>query len=810
MLNYKCILTFLYIILPFTAMAFPPPAHSLSGTVKDASGSPMYGAVVTIPDLKAGAVADSEGRYIINNLPRGRFLVQVHMLSYSTVTSTVLVEGQTTLNFTLNESVLERDEVVVTGSSLATEQRKSPTPIQSIRLKELQENASSNVIDAITRLPGVTQVSTGPAISKPIIRGLGSNRILTISDGIRQEGQQWGDEHGIEIDDYNVSRIEVLKGPASLAYGSDALAGVINIISDEPAEQKKLSGNLSLNYQSNNGLLAGHAAVGGRRSGLSWNVYGTAKAAHDYRNQYDGYVHNSRFSNTNYGASIGLHRKWGYSRLSITSFNQQVGIAEGDRDSATGRFLSLANNNGVEEEVPTTDEDGRSYAKRVPRQQIGHQKLAWSNSFYLGNSGRIGLTLGYQQNTRREFEDVLQPDEPGLQFLLKTYSYDLKYYFPFFSGWQITAGINGMHQRNNNKGIEFLIPDYTLTDAGVYAIARRDLGKWSLSGGLRYDHRTISSSPLYLDSTGQRTEEQEGGGTIKFASFRRSFSNPTGSIGVAYSLTGRTTLKLNFASGYRAPNIAELSANGVHEGTIRYEYGNNALKAENSLQADLGVEYNADHIHFNAALFYNYISNFIFIRKLTAVDGTDSIPSVGNEEGYPAFVYNQSDAHLYGGELYLDVHPHPLDWLHLENTFSYVRGKSIGGTDSTANLPYIPSARWLIELRVQKRSFNSWLKNGFAKLGLDVNFSQSEIFSAYNTETSTQGYTLLSAGLGFDIHSRKQKTICSIILAGQNLLNTPYQNHLSRLRYAPFNYANGRQGIYNTGRNVSLLLKFPF
>ena len=139
MLNYKCVLAFFCFILPFTVAAFSPPGNALSGTVKDSLGAPMYGAVITIPDLKAGAVADSEGRYSIKNLPRGRFLVQVHMLSYNTITTSVLIEGATTHNFRLNESVLDRAEIVVTGSSLATEQRKSPTPIQSIRLRELQE-----------------------------------------------------------------------------------------------------------------------------------------------------------------------------------------------------------------------------------------------------------------------------------------------------------------------------------------------------------------------------------------------------------------------------------------------------------------------------------------------------------------------------------------------------------------------------------------------------------------------------------------------------------------------------------------------
>jgi iron complex outermembrane receptor protein len=447
---------------------------------------------------------------------------------------------------------------------------------------------------------------------------------------------------------------------------------------------------------------------------------------------------------------------------------------------------------------------------QTPYQRIEHRKLAWNNSFYLNNGSRLGLTVGYQQNDRKEYEDVLTPEDAGLHFLLKTINYDVKYFFPLINGWQVTAGINGMQQDNENKGVEFLIPDYSLFDVGVYAITRKDIGKWSLSGGLRYDRRSLTSDVLYLDSIGERTGELEEAGVVKFNGFDRSFSNFTGSAGASYSLTERTTLKVNIASGYRAPNIAELSANGVHEGTIRYEYGNNDLKAENSLQADLGIEYNAEHIYVNGALFYNYISNFIFIRKLINTAGTDSIPEAGNEEGYPAFVFNQSNARLFGGEVYVDMHPHPLDWLHLENTFSYVRGMRIGESDSTTNLPFMPAARWLVELRVQKRSFNNWFRNGYVKAGMDLNFTQDQVFSAFNTETATPGYTLFSAGAGIEVAGRNQKTICSISLAGQNLFDTPYQSHLSRLKYAPENTATGRTGIYGVGRNISLLVRFPF
>ncbi len=802
----KRFILFLFCLVPLWARA---QSSSLSGRITDTSQAPVQGAIVSLPDLRTGAVSDADGRYFIDHLPRGNYLVQVHMIGFSTLTVTLHIEGSTHRDFLLSESVLERNEVVVTGTSLATEMRKSPVPIASVPMKDLQENASTNIIDAVSRIPGVNQVTTGPAVSKPIIRGLGANRILVVSDNVRQEGQQWGDEHGIEIDDYNVSKVEVLKGPASLAYGSDALAGVINIVTDEPYSERGAKGNFSLNYQTNNGLLAGHLNLSGNKRGLSWKVYGTGKMAHDYQNNYDGYVFNSRFRNADFGAMLGVNKQWGYSRLSFSSFNQTLGIAEGDRDSA-GNFVKPVNLNGVESIETVSGADGLSYQKQHPYQIINHQKLAWNNSLFLHNGARLGLTLGFQQNTRKEMDNVLEPATPGLHFLLHTYSYDLKYFFAPVRDWQITAGVNGMYQHNSNKGVEFLIPDYALFDIGAYAIARRDIGKWSLSGGLRYDNRTLHSTALFVDSTGEKVDERTPWNFVKFNAFNRSFSNITGSVGASFSVTKRLTLKANLASGYRAPNIAELSANGVHEGTIRYEYGNNELKAENSLQADLGVDFQSDHIYCNASVFGNYIRNFIYLRKLVGANGTDSIPAVNDQEGYSAFAYDQADALLYGGELYIDLHPHPFDWLHFDNTFSYVRGKRLSDvSDSTENLPSIPPARWLSELRVQKNNLGRTLRNGYVKLGLDVNFAQDNVFGAYATETPAAAYALLQAGLGFELVSKKQQTLCSFVLSVQNLLDTPYQSHLSRLRYASLNEATGRTGIWNMGRNISLLLRVP-
>ncbi|MCW3463179.1 TonB-dependent receptor [Chitinophaga nivalis] len=781
-------------------------ANSLTGKITDKLlHTPLPGATVYLPDLRVGAAANAEGVYTISNLPKGKYVVEVHSIGYAAYSSLVTITGATTLDVELSETLIEKNEVVITGANLATSARKTPTPISIIRRDYLDDHISTNIIDAIAKVPGVTQLSTGPAISKPFIRGLGYNRVVVIGDGVRQEGQQWGDEHGIEIDDNNVGKIEVLKGPASLTYGSDALAGVINIVSPDPLPLGKIKGNVSANYQTNSGLMAYHADIAGNNNGFSWGAFVTQKRAHDYKNKYDDYVFNSRFNNTNYGANIGINKQWGYSHLSFTSFNQHLGLVEGERDE-TGRFIKPVDENGTAGEAPITDSDHKSYSMTVPKQQINHQKLVWDNSLYLHNGGRLGLTLGYQLNKRREYGNVLLPDVPELYLHLQTFTYALKYYLPEMNGWQTTVGVNGMQQKNENKGSEFLIPAYDLFDIGGFAVTSKTFNKLTLSGGVRFDNRSMRSKALLLDEEGKPAPA----GEAKFDAFKRNFSNVSGSVGLSYEASDRVVLKLNAARGFRAPNISELSANGVHEGTIKYEYGNQDLKPEVSTQVDAGIDFNTQHVSFTASLFYNHINNFIFSRKLFNQAGTDSIPAADNEEGFSAFKYQQTDANLYGGELMIDIHPHPIDWLHFENTLSYVKGTASRGTDSTKYLPNIPAARWLSELKARfKKVGNSCLQNAYIGVQMDMNFAQNNVFTAYQTETPTGSYTLFNAGLGTDVVNRKNRTLFSLHFAVDNLTDVAYQNHLSRLKYAPVNQVTGRSGVYNVGRNFSVKLAIP-
>lgn len=780
---------------------------SLRGRVFDVSGKPLAGAVVELPDLHSGVVSDDSGSYQFINIPVGRYLVSVKLLGFETKSLRVQMIADHVENFTLKEAVLEQHEVIVTGTSAATEQRRNPMPVQSISSRQLKEQASTNIVDALSRVPGVQQLSTGPAISKPVIRGLTGNRVLSMQDGIRQEGQQWGDEHGLEIDDENLSRIELVRGPASLSYGSDALAGVINVLSETAPEKGTWTADLGGGYQSNPGLANFHGRVAANPGSFNVSAYYNGKRAHDYENKYDGPVFNTRFRNDNYGLGFGIERRWGTSRIFFNSFNQQLGIAEGMRDSATGQFLMPVNDQG--QPAFKTADDGKSYAPALPRQEIRHQKISWLNTFYGNEGSRWNVNLAWQDNRRREFDDVLDPDQPGLDLRLQTLNYTLQYLFPNLrQGLEFSAGLNGMFQNNVNEGIEYLIPDYQLFDLGGYVMAKKEWANWTLSGGLRVDLRSLQSEDLFLDSNGARTSDEVAGGEQLFKAFERTFSSPSGSIGVSYTPNRRFSGKFNVSSGYRAPNIAELSANGVHEGAIRYEYGDPSLEPEHSFQVDLGLHYSSEHISLNASGFYNYVQDFIFVQKLNSATGLDSIPQTRNEEGFPAFAYTQHDARLAGGELYADFHPHPLDWLHLESTISYVLGRTGLGNDSMKYLPMIPQTRWLLGLRAQTRRLNSWMANASARIEYDHYFEQNQVYSAYGTETSSPAYGLLNASLGFDVVQGDHKW-AGILISAQNLTDQAYQNHLSRLRFADVNPQTGRTGIYGLGRNICVRLDVP-
>jgi iron complex outermembrane receptor protein len=780
-----------------------PDKTTLSGKITDRkTGMPLIGVTVYFPDLKTGGETDVEGKYKIDNLPMSKALVQVSYVGYKTILETIDLAKTTIRDYALDESIAELNTVVVTGLSQSGERNRTSTSITSIAKTQLLQVASSNIIDAIASEPGVAQVTTGPGISKPVIRGLGYNRVVTVNDGIRQEGQQWGDEHGIEIDEFGVGKVEVLKGPASLMYGSDAMAGVVHFLSAPTLPDGKIQGNLLANYQTNNGLIGFSGNLAGNLNGIIWDVRYSNKMAHAYQNKYDGYVFNSGFREDNFGGIVGVNKSWGYAHLHFSLYDLTPGIVEGARDSLTGKFVKSIAENGIESTRIATDSDMKSYTPGTPFQKIHHYKAVLNNSFILGN-GTLKATVGWQQNERQEFANVLSPNAYGLYFLLRTVNYDFRYNLPEKNNLDIAFGVNGMQQNSQNKGVEFLVPAYHLFDAGVYGIAKKTLGKLDLSGGVRYDSRSEHGQDLYLGADGLPTTAGDPLATHRFAAFNGTYTGISGSVGATYQFSDHAFTKINLSRGFRAPNIGELGANGVHDGTIRYEIGDPRLKAESSLQLDYALGVNTDHVTAEADFFYNSIQNFIYTRKLSGVNGADSLT-----DGLQTFKYFSANARLLGGEFKIDIHPHPLDWLHFENSFSYVRAIQTGQPDSTKYLPFTPGAKFSSELRANFKTLSKGLHNSYFRLGLDHYFAQNHFYAAFGTETATPAYSLLNLGFGTDFVANG-RTWCSLYFSVSNLTDVAYQSHLSRLKYEAENYATGRTGVYNMGRNVSLKLLIP-
>jgi iron complex outermembrane receptor protein len=770
---------------------------TLQGTITGKEEkSPLAGALIYLPDLKKGTATDENGKYLIEGLPTGKYLAEIKLFGYASMLATIETCKEPVRDFELSASVIEAGEVVVTGSSKATELKKNPGAITTINNTALLRITSTNMIDALSSKPGITQISTGSGISKPVIRGLGYNRVVILNDGVRQEGQQWGDEHGIEIDEFSANKIEILKGPASVMYGSDALAGVINIIGTPTPAPGTIGASITTGFQSNNSLATLSAMQNGNIKNINWMVRASSKQAQSYHNRNDGRVFNSGYTENNYSGTIGLNKKWGYSHLTMSSFNQKLGLIEGERDSATGKFVrQWALNDSTVIPVIATGKDLESISPVVPKQTIRHNKIACDNNFILGKS-RLSVLLAYQHNLRKEFGDPLAPDEAGIQFSLSTFTYDIKYFLPEKKGWQLSLGSSGMMQQNRNLGSEFIIPEYRQMDAGLFVYVKKDFtDKLNMAGGIRFDNRNYSGEQLTAN------------GLVRFDALSRNFRNASGSVGATYEPNRHWVVKANLARGYRAPQAAELSSNGRHEGTFRFEIGNAGLEPETSLQADLGIMFNSSHVSLDAAVFSNSIDHFIYLAKLRSVNGGDSIVDITDPA--PAYRFIQGNAMLNGAEITLDIHPHPLDWLHFENTFAYVNAINKGRPDSSRYLPFSPPIRITSELQADIKKLNSRFVNFYVLINAQICFKQDHVLLENNTETPTPGYTLFNAGMGSDVKDKKGGMIGTLVFAVNNLTDVAYQAHLSRLKYAPMNYVTGRTGVYNMGRNFSVKVMVP-
>jgi iron complex outermembrane receptor protein len=729
-------ISFLFIGLSFFAYS----QNKISGKITNEQKEPLLGVEVYIEDLQKGTSTNKNGIYEIINLPNSQIKITVAYIGYETQTKNInLPQNETILNFILKEAVFKMDEIIV-STAFNKLQSQNVMKVEHESIGTLEKKGTSTLIEGLSTIPGVSQISTGTSIGKPVIRGLSGNRVLVYSQGVRLENQQFGDEHGLGLNDSGVESVEVIKGPASLLYGSDALGGVLYFNPEKFADAGTFKTSFSQKYFSN--TLGSSSSLGLKTSTNNWRflVRGNYDTHSDYKISNGNRVTNTRYNETDLKAGIGYNNSNFSSVLRYNFNNLDLGIPE----------------EGIAEQ-------SESKNTNFPKQGVKNNLLSLNNVIYFKNS-KLDVDLGYIANDRSEFEDS---NKAVLHMKLNTFNYNSKYYLPKTGTIETIIGIQGMHQTNKNSGEEYLIPNATTNDFGVFGTANYEWKSNVIQAGLRFDNRTITS-----EEYGVFGEESY------FSSIDKSYNSFNTSLGYKTNLNEDIALRLNVASGFRAPNLAELTSNGVHEGTNKYEIGNINLKTEQNVQTDLNLEYYSPHFEFFIGAFYNHVNNYIYTSPTGVLNDNNEI-----------YNYIQNDAKLFGGEVGVHFHPHPLDWLHFESSFETVTGEKQHGD----YLPLIPANNWNNTLR-SEFNIKNWLSDGFAIINLSNTFNQNNV-SGF--ETASNGYTLTNIGLGGTITFSKINL--NINLNINNLFDKSYISHLSRLKV---------DGIQNIGRNFVVSIKF--
>ncbi|MBD2724717.1 TonB-dependent receptor [Hymenobacter armeniacus] len=799
---------------------------TLRGTVRDEQRRPVPYASVVLPAASLGATADGDGRFEITAVPAGPARLVASAVGYATATraATVATGAATDVQFTLAPAAAALADVVVTGVSRATEVRRSPVPIATLGRREISLNANTNVIDAAVRgIPGLSAVTTGPNVSKPFIRGLGYNRVLTLYNGLRQEGQQWGDEHGVEVDGYDIERVEVVKGPASLLYGSDAVAGVVNLLPALPSgPEGELHGDALAEYQSNNGLVGNSLGINYQKNGFQTSFRASHRLARDYRNSVDGPVYNTGFRELTLTGMAGVSKPWGSSHWYLTLYDNRQEIPDGSRDSLSRRFTRQvfeSRTDDIKNRPLVSDEDLHSYTIAPLHQRIRHYRVFTKTQVRLGG-GELHLLLGAQQNQREEFNHPTAPAQAGLALRLTTYTYDVRYHLPTWHGLEASLGSNGMGQLNRHQNAtDFPIPNYDLLDAGGFVLLKKAFGKLEVSGGMRYDTRLVTWQDFYVAPNPATGFDGAGGprtpdAALQFPAFRQRYRGVSASLGASYVATERLTLRANLARGYRAPNIPEIGSNGLDPGAHIVYLGNRGFQPEFSWQQDVGVLWHQPELDASVELFHNYVQNFIYQGRLLNEAGQPVIIVPGNT----TYQFQQAAARLYGLEASLSWRPAALPWLAWNSSAAYVNGQNAASTApehlaaAARYLPLIPPLRARTELRATLPAHTGRLTGTYFRATVDGSAAQNRFYALDNTETATAGYALLGLGAGTTYTNRAGRGVAQLIVQVDNVFDTAYQAHLNRLKYFEY-YAGsptGRTGIYNPGRNVGVKVLVPF
>lgn len=797
MSKYKLLLLCLLIV---SISVYGQTGLTIKGTITDENRHPLMGATIILMPSQIGTTTNLDGFFEIGSLRKQAYVLEISFLGYETLRDTLSVGEDCIYNATLKESLVRLNEITVIDKYAEWRKKKETLNMEIVDGNFLKQNIGGSLMKSLERLPGVTSMDIGSGQSKPVIRGLGFNRVVVVENGIKHEAQQWGSDHGLEIDQYAIDNVEVIKGPASLMYGSDAIGGVIAMKNRHVPDENTFGGTIDFTGKTNNDFVGGSASFYFRKEKFFADFRATILDYGDYKvptNYVDIYsyrapLYKHHLRNTA-GKEQDFHTSFGYidrnfqSRFFISNVYSKSGF--------------FANAHGQEPlNVDTELHDHSSRDIQQPYQSVNHFKINNESRFRFGKS-TVTLDLGFQQNFRQEksmytshgYMPAVCPDTLGFlpnlerEFDKQVYSANVSYGLQLNERTELKFGSDIEFQKNEIDGRGFIIPAYRQLKPGAFVFGKQQISEHgSVQLGARYDYGHIHTNsyndwfPTPVITSGTTMQYLQ-----RTAEFDRSFSCFTWFVGYSFE-TDHGSIKVNVGKSFRMPIAKELAANGVNYHNYSYEVGNADLSSEESYQFDLGAEFNTKNFAIGITPFVNYFPNYIYLNPTAE---HDRLYGSGNQ----VFYYMQSRVFRTGGELH--AHYEPIRNLRFGVVAEYVYSEQLSGEKKGYTLPFSHPTSVLFNVKYS-RSQMLFLGNVYLSFDCRMVASQTHIVPP---EEPTDGYQTFGISTGGDILIGRQKLILTMQV--QNLFDATYFNHTSFYRLI---------NVPESGRNFIVNLTFPF
>ncbi len=741
--------------------------YHLSGAVVDSTTNTILeNATIYIVDLHKGESTDSQGKFSLE-LPAGTYSVICRMLGYTDQKATIILAKNVHKVFRIVPTDIELTEVKIIGQMDRSGLTASSQSVIVMTPQDVDRHRGQTLGKALESITGVTVLSTGPSISKPVIRGLHSQRVRILNAGVPQEGQQWGGEHAPEIDPFAAARIEVLKGVAGVEFGAGAIGGVIKLQPRDLRTTPGIGGELSLNGFSNNRQGAGSLLIEGGPDFLddfSWRLQASARKAGSSSTP-DYVIGNSGFNETDASAAFGYKISDVKINGYFSHFETKLGIYKG---SHLGNLDDLyrAINAGK-----PLQEYSFSYDIVPPKQEITHDLWSINAQYPIRSVGTLEAQYGWQSNARKEYDGHLRSRGlPNFNLTLTSYSADLKLKHDPIGQLFGTIGLSGMRQGNVGQGLSFLIPNFRSYSGGIYLLETHSDNLLTLSFGGRIDYQSLEVFPYALRNIVQKTHE---------------YTSTTGALGIIYQFQPEWSININAGTGWRPPSVNELYSYGVHHGTAQFEIGDRNLMPERSYSIDATLKNRSEASTAEISLFVNRMNNFIF--AFPSLQPTLTLRGI-----FPTMIYKQSNVLLYGIDASYDHQI--IDDVRIGSSLSIVYGNDLQSNEPLYQMPADRIRLWIH----YHLPLHFGLQEAYLELSGTGVAKQMRIPPNADYAPPPSGYSLVDLDYGGEFIMGPHLVRFNISV--QNIFNSTYRDYLSRFRYF----------IDNPGRDIVVRVHIPF